>query len=255
MVNRLEYSFRKKEIIEIREYHDGNYGARGKKRIKKKKPTEEQMRLVNAQNKAVRCRHRLLEYFTPGDCFGTWTYAMGNRPPDMAAALKDFQKAIRKVRAEYQKRGYELFWIRNIERGTKGAWHIHFVVNEIGDTASIMQKAWTKGGTYSVEIRNDPKIYDEDFTKLAAYMTKDEHTREEKKDGTLGKPRLKESSYNTSRNMPLKKPKKDMLLHWKKEVKPRKGYYILSIHEGRNPFTGYKYRRYVMARIKVNRRI
>lgn len=212
MVKREEYSFRKKMIIEIRKHHAGNYGAPGKKRIKKKKPTEEQMRLVNAQNKAMRCRHRLLEYFTPGDCFGTWTYAMGNRPPDMAAALKDFQKAIRKVRAEYKKRGYELFWIRNIERGTKGAWHIHFVVNEIGDTASIMQKAWTKEGTYSVEIRNDPKIYDEDFTKLAAYMTKDEHTREEKKDGTLGKPRLKESSYNTSRNMPLKEPHVDKLI-------------------------------------------
>lgn len=137
MVKREEYSFRKKMIIEIREHHTGNYGAPGKKRIKKKKPTEEQMRLVNAQNKAMRCRHRLLEYFTPGDCFGTWTY--------------------------------------------------------------------------SVEIRNDPKIYDEDFTKLAAYMTKDEYTREEKKDGTLGKSRLKESSYNTSRNMPLKEPHVDKL--------------------------------------------
>ena len=86
MVKREEYSFRKKMIIEIREHHDGNYGAPGKTRKKKKKPTKEQMRLMNAQNKAMKCRHRLLEYFTPGDCFGTWTYAMGNRPPDMAAA-------------------------------------------------------------------------------------------------------------------------------------------------------------------------
>ena len=59
----------------------------------------------------------------------------------MQAALKDFQKAIRKVREEYRKRNYELFWIRNIERGTKGAWHIHLIINEIGDTASILKKA------------------------------------------------------------------------------------------------------------------
>jgi hypothetical protein len=28
-----------------------------------------------------------------------------------------------------------------------------------------------------------------------------------------------------------------------------KGYYILRIHEGINPVTGYKYRRYTMARL------
>lgn len=258
-IKRKEYKFQKGRIIEIQEFHDGNYGAPGEKRIKKKKPTEEQMRLVNAKNKAMRCRHKMLEYLNPGDCFGTWTYATTNRPLDMKAALKDFQKSIRIVRDEYHKRGYELFWFRNIERGTKGAWHIHFVVNEIGDTASIMKKAWNKGGTYTVAIKNEPKVYDEDFTKLAEYMTKDEYTREEKKDGTLGKPRIREASYNTSRNMPLKKPHVDKLQRWKREVKPRKNYYIVSIYEGINPATGFKYRRYVMARFpekaKLNRRI
>lgn len=258
-IKRKEYKFQRGRIVEIQEFHDGNYGGPGKKRIKRKKPTEEQMRLVNAKNKAMRCRHKMLEYLDPGDCFGTWTYAITNRPLDMKVALKDFQKAIRIVRDEYHKRGYELFWFRNIERGTKGAWHIHFVVNEIGDTASIMKKAWNKGGTYTVAIKNEPKVYDEDFTKLAEYMTKDEHTREEKKDGTPGKSRIREASYNTSCNMPLKKPHVDKLQRWKREVKPRKGYYIVSAYEGINPVTGYKYRRYVMARfpekVKLNRRI
>lgn len=48
---RKEYRFRNGKIIEIEENHDGNYGAPGQKRIKKKKPTEEQMRLVNINNK------------------------------------------------------------------------------------------------------------------------------------------------------------------------------------------------------------
>ena len=100
-------------------------------------------------------------------------YEVENRPPTMQDALKDFQKAMRYVRREYKKRGYEVFWIRNIEKGTKGAWHIHLVINEIGDTVSIIQKAWTKGGTWSIEIKHS-KNYDEDFTKLANYMTKDE---------------------------------------------------------------------------------
>ena len=223
MIKRKTYRFRKGDIIDVEEFHDGRYGAPGKKRVDKAKPTEEQMRMVNALNKARRCRQRLLMYFHPGDIFATWTYEEKNR--------------------------YEVFWIRNIERGTKGAWHIHLIINEIGDTAGIIQRAWKKGGTWSIEIKNS-KHYDEDFTKLANYMTKDEYTTEEKKDGSRSKPRLREASYSTSRNMPLPKPKVDKLCYWKKEPKPKKGYYIAKIHEGINPVTGYLYRRYTMIRLK-----
>ena len=182
-IKRKTYRFRRGAVIDVEEFHDGRYGAPGVKRNKRAKPTEEQMRAVNAMNKARRCRHRLLEYFKPGDIWATWTYSVQNRPPNMAAALKDFQKAMRYVRKEYKKRGYEVFWIRNIEQGTRGAWHIHLIINEIGDTASIIQKAWEKGGTWFTEIRKS-QYYDEDFTKLASYITKDQHTVEAKKDGT-----------------------------------------------------------------------
>lgn len=250
MVNRNTFSFRKGEIIDVEEYHDGRYGAKGKNRLDKAKPTEEQMRRVNALNKAKRCRQRLLIYFNPGDCFATWTYEEDKRPPNMDTALEHFQKAMKVVRREYAKRNREVFWIRNIERGTKGAWHIHLVIKEIGDTASILKKAWKYGGTYSIEIRLKKNLYDEDFYKLSNYMTKDEYTIETKKDGTQSKPRLKEANYNTSRNMPLPKPQKDKLHRWKAEPKPKKGYYIARIHEGINPKTGYKYRRYTMIRIR-----
>lgn len=247
-VKRKIYELCRGEIIDVEEFHDGNYGAPGKERKKKKKPTAEQMQLVNAANKQKRCRQRLLEYFKQGDCFATWTYEEKNRPPTMEQARDDFRKAIRYVRKEYKKRGFPLLWIRNIERGTKGAWHIHLVVKEIGDTASILQRAWSHGGTYTVEIRKC-RYYDEDFTKLSWYMTKDENSREKKKDGTPGKPRLKEASYNTSRNMPLPEPKEDKLLCWREEPWVKKGYVLLGSHEGINPVTGFKYRRYTMMRI------
>lgn len=251
---RKTYTYREGKIIDVEENHDGKYGAPGTGRVKKSKPTEEQMQRINHENKIRRCRQRLLEYFNPEDIFTTWTYEVRNRPQDMKAALDDFQKAIRTVRREYKKRGRELFWIKNIEKGTKGAWHIHLVVNSIGDeTAGILQKAWRKGGVYVQEIKLSSKIYDEDFTKLASYMTKDENTREEKADGSYAKPRLKEASYSTSRNMPLKKPKTDRLMRWKKEVRPKKGYYIARMHEGVNPVTGYLYRRYTMIRITRKR--
>lgn len=50
--------------------------------------------------------------------------------------------------------------------------------------------------------------------------------------------------------MPLQEPKVDKLIRWKREVKPKKGYYIVDLYEGINPVTGYKYRRYTMIRLK-----
>lgn len=251
-IKRKRYSYKGGDIEDIEEYHDGKYGDPGGKRLKKRKATPEDMIRVNKWNKEKRCRQRLLCYFKPGDLFITWTYRVDARPPDMAEALKDFQKAMRYVRREYKKRGYRVFWIRNIERGTRGAWHIHLIINEIGDSASIIQKAWDKGGVW-IETLKQFKYYDEDFSKIAAYITKDEHSVETKADGTPGKPRLREASYNTSRNMPLPEPNVDKLVRWKKEVKPKKGYYIARIWEGINPKTGYKYRR--VTQIRLNRRI
>jgi len=250
-VKRKTYWLRVGDVIDVEEYHDGNYGAPGKQRVPKEKATKEQIMKNNARNKTQRCRRRLLEYFDSGDCFATWTYQVSQRPEDMSAALKDFQKAMRIVRREYKKRGRELRWIRNIERGTKGAWHIHLVVNEIGDTASILKEAWRKGGTYVSEIRLNDKIFDEDFSKLASYMTKNENTAEFSGEG---KTRIRESNYGTSKNMPLPEPKVDKLVRWKKDPKPKKGYYISSTHEGVNPVTGFLYRRYTMIRIRKEKK-
>jgi hypothetical protein len=122
-------------------------------------------------------------------------------------------------------------------------------VNTIDGAEGAIRKAWTHGGVYISEIQMNDKIYDEDFSKLAAYLTKDEYTEYVKEDGTPGKPRIREASYNTSRNMPLPEPKVDRLVRWKKDVKPKKGYRILRVHEGVNPVTGYKYRRYTMVRL------
>lgn len=255
MINRKKIRLRNGDILDVEEYHDGDYGSPGKTRRKKEKPTKEQVRLINQRNKAKRCRWRLLQYFNEGDLFITWTYEVRNRPPNMDGALKNFRAAIGKIRKVYRGLVVQLYWIRNIERGTKGAWHIHLVIKQTpeGDAAAIVTKAWTKGGTYVAEIRNS-KFAGDDMELLANYMTKDEHTAGPREDGTPGKPRIAESSYSTSRNMPLPEPKEDKLVRWKPEVKPPKGYYIARIHEGINPVTGFLYRSYTLIRLKTQER-
>lgn len=253
-IKRKTYNLQQGDVIDVEEYHDGRYGAPNGKRQKRKKPTKEEMQKVNAYNKTKRCRMRMLDHIRPGDCFATLTYEVSKRPPDMETAVKHFSDMMKNtVRKEYRKRGSPLYWFRNIERGTKGAWHIHLVITENGDTASILKKAWKYGGVHCIEIRMSDKIYDEDFTKLASYITKSERTEYKKADGTPGKPRIAESSYSHSRNMPLPEPDVDKLVRWKKEPKPKKGYYIARTIEGINPVTEYKYRRYTM--IRLHRRI
>ena len=50
----------------------------------------------------------------------------------------------------------------------------------------------------------------------------------------------------------LSDPKKKKMVRWPKDIKTKKGYYIAKIHEGINPKTGYKYRRYTMFRLKAH---
>lgn len=151
----------------------------------------------------------------------------------MEAAKEQFSKCIRQVRKEYRKRGYELKWIRNVEVGTKNGWHIHVIINRIPDTDIILQAAWPYG-----KVINTLMYEKGGFADLAAYITKTPATD----------PRLRESDYSASRNLPIPEPEKKIYRHWKtwKEIKVPAGYYLdkSSVKEGINPYTGYRYRSY-----------
>ena len=158
-----QIKYRLGDTIEVEEHHDGQYGAPGQKRQPKTKPTKMQMAMKNQKNKENTARRKLRMHFRVEDYFTRLSYRVDERPPDMNTAKNDFGKFIRKVRAEYKKRGYELKWIRNIEVGTKNAWHVHLVVNRIPDTDLILSRAWKNGAIHN------QLIYDQGFVKLAAY--------------------------------------------------------------------------------------
>lgn len=226
-------------VIEVREYHNGKYGAPGMARQDKKKPTPEQMERVNQYNRERICRKKMRRWFRKKDLFITLTYAVDARPPDMKTAKEHFKAFIKKVRKFYHKAGYELRWIRNIEVGTKNAWHIHIVMNRIQDADLIIAEAWSYG---EVDIRLCYKKGE--FRELAHYMVKTPKTE----------PRIRESSYSTSRNLPLPPPERDVIERWETWDKVRipKGFYVDwdSYHEGENPKTGQPYREYTLFRIQ-----
>lgn len=229
-----------KNAIEVEEYHTGKYGAPGQKRQKKKQPTPEQVAKINQRNKEKNCRRKLRAHFEVNDYFTDLTYAKDLRPPDMETAKADFQRFMRYVRKEYARRGAVVKWIRNIEVGTKNAWHIHLIINRIDDTDIILRQAWKHG-----RVVNELLYEKGEFRDLAAYVTKTPITD----------PRLKESNYSTSRNLPIPEPKEKTYHRWKtwsEEPRIPKGYYLDrdTMHEGTNPITGYKCRSYTLIRVK-----
>lgn len=232
------------DSIEVYEYLDGRYGAPGEKRGEKKKATPEQIRKRNQWNRERTARHKLKVHFQENDYLALLTYRKEERPPDMKAAKKDFTDMMRTVRREYRKRGYALRWMRNIEVGPRGAWHIHLVVNREADTDLILKKAWGHG---RVTFKH---LYEEGgFADLAGYITKTPETANRYNEN------LVETSYSSSRNLPTPEPKVKRLVRWAKKPREKKGYYIDkgSYYEGINPVTGYRYRYYTM--IQIHRRI
>lgn len=232
-------TYRYTNAIEVEEHLDGRYGAPGEKRKRKRKPTPEEMEKVNRHNREKWCRRKMRRWFSGKDLWVTLTYAPDQRPPDMAAAKKQFSAFRRRISERYRRRGYVLRWMRNIECGTKGAWHIHLLVTRIPDTDLILADCWPYG-----TVDMCPCHKRGNFRRLAAYLTKTPATE----------PRLRESDYDASRNLPLKKPETRQLCRWRPQEKIRipEGFYLDrdSFHEGTNPITGCPYREYTLLREK-----
>lgn len=228
-----------KNAIEVEEYHSARYGAPGMERQKKRKATPEQMEKINQYNKEKKARRKLRTHFDVNDYFSDLTYAREARPPDMQQAKEDFKAFVGKVRREYQKRGAVLKWMRNIEVGTKGAWHIHIVLNRIPDTDLILKKAWPHG-----KVVNQLLHEKGEFAALAKYITKTPATE----------PRIREASYSASRNLPLKPPERKIYRYWTtwRDIRIPEGFYLdpESYHEGENPVTRYPYRIYTLLRVR-----
>lgn len=91
MIKRKKYNLRQGDIVEVEEYHSGRYGGAGRAREKKENNTPEAVRIINSQNKAKRCRQRMLEYFREGDILATWTYEVRNRPPSAVHTFRIWQ--------------------------------------------------------------------------------------------------------------------------------------------------------------------
>lgn len=240
--------------IEMWEYHDGNYGAPGIERRKRRKATAEEIRKHNQRNKEKVCRWKLREHFEENDLYLTLTFKPEYRPANMEEAVKIWRKVCGTLRKHYKKHDIDFKWIRNIEVGTRGAWHIHVVMKNCPGIIEALKRAWAIGTRKDKRILGSvlikPMDTEGEFEKLAAYMTKSPETDK----------RLSESSYSTSRNIPVPEPKERKYSRWEsfEGKEPRivpKGWYVdkNSIVEGYT-CAGYPFRRFQLLPLEKNHR-
>ncbi len=227
--------------IEIRQYHTAQYGAPGQPRQKKTKPTAETVKRQNQKRKEERTARIIAANFEPGDYVRTLTFARDKRPANMDEAKKIFKSFYQKLRKEYRKRFYELYWLCNIECTPRGAWHIHFMCNAIFGGGDLIKELWTYGGVYDQLLRD---LSDKD---LGAYMAKTPDSTAE------GEHQVSEAKQSHSKNLIIPQAEKKVIGGWKLRDKPRipKGWYLIkeSYFEGVND-EGYKYRHYKLASLK-----
>lgn len=231
------------DVIEVEKIHTGRYGAPGQRRQKKKKPTREEVAKQNEINAVKRLRRKMNCNFGPGDYHMTLTYKKELRP-EPPGARNILSQFLKKLRAVYKKHGADLKYIVTTEYKSK-AIHHHLVINNVEQVNVTSQVAslW-KFGRPKFTVLDDTG----DYSQLADYFIK-ETGKSFREDDNPNKTR-----YSCSRNLREPVVRKKILLarSWRKEPRPKEGWYIdkNSFYEGVNPVTGYRYQYYTMRRIK-----
>lgn len=242
------YSFTDKEgNILSREYeykYYGNYGAKGEKRLPKKKITPEQIQRQNHTNKVKKIRRKLKNNFYEGDYWITFTYKK-DTAKTIEEVMEDLKKMMEKLRRKYSKAAVPMKWIRRIEIGSKGGIHAHMVLNRIEGLDITLQKLWTHG---HVNI----EILDGNYDNLAEYIAKEPTDQQKKLMRSMDIPESKLIRYSCSRNLIEPLPEREEKSHrtmksiFNSDLEPHKGFYIDkdSIIKGINYVTGMSYLQY-----------
>lgn len=247
--------------VEHEYYFNGNYGAKGEKRTPKRKPTPEETKIVNQQNKEKKVRHLIKMNFALGDYFVTCNFGdeyIGRSLESLKK--KEIKNFLARMRREYDKAGQPFKFIVRMELGArKKRPHIHIIMNRIPELDKILQRQWTYGGGMSpyIELITDEP---DTPTRLADYITKLSEEQEITAKAICEGDESKVMTYSCSRNLKRPQPKKSVIrsktMHsiFNHDLKPSPGYYIdkdpNTLRRGINPYTGLSFLYYQEIKLK-----
>ena len=205
------------DTIEITRYFSGRFGKHGKRSNPEKATTESQIkrndraaarklrRIVNA-NFGKHDKHIVLGY---GD----------HKPETEEEMKKDVRIFLRRLGRRYKAAGLAMKYIYVCEVGSKGARHVHILLNK-GINDEIIQECWGHGRIHT-NLLDDKGDYSQLSDYLIKFTTKELHEGRTKQ------------RYSCSRNLvkPIIEKKIVQRNVFRKDPK-RKGYYCASKFEG-----------------------
>ena len=151
-------------ITEIYIYHSiRRSGEKSLPRMHNSNITPEEKQVINIRNARQKLTRLINTNFCKNkDMFVRLSYRKNITDEE---AVKQFRKFMRRLKYHIKKNNLpELKYVAVTERG-RGKPHHHIIMN-YNDLNSIM-KIWKEGGVYAVSL------YSEDYTDLAAYITKE----------------------------------------------------------------------------------
>lgn len=236
--------YRMPNSIEVQEFNSSKCPGLSRPRRQKTEKTPEQIVKANQRRKQRECSRMVEAYFNEDDGAITLTFRKEMRPKDMKEALKIFQAFTRYLKREYKKRYYDLFWIRNVEVGPRGAWHIHMLINRIEGMELLINDWWTVryGGVFLQYLKN----WRSQGMDIGEYIAKTKVTSDE----------VVETSWGHSRNIQKVQPEDKVISGHRMQDKPRipAGWYLdkNTEYEGETA-EGYPFRTYTLRRLEPRR--
>lgn len=230
--------------IEICKKHSARQIGKKIPRGPNQNTTPEDVKKVNERNAITRLRRLINTNFGFRDIHLVLTYKRDNRPQTPQDAKKDLDKFMRKLRDYFKKRNMALKYIAVTEYKNK-AIHHHLIISSM-DTRDLID-LWPHGQPRPTYLDSTGQ-----YGQLASYLIKETSKTFNGPDSVHGK------RWCASKNLLQPKIIRRVVpaTSWKKEPKPKKGYYIekSSIRTGRHEITGYPFQFYRMIKIPEKER-
>lgn len=227
------------QTIEVSKKHSTRYEGKKIPRGPNRNETPEDVKRVN-ERKAIETLRRLINTnFKYQDIHLVLTYKRENRPLTPQDAKKDLEAFLRKLRRYFKKRNMILKYIAVTEYKNK-AIHHHLVISSM-DTRDLTD-LWPHGQPRPTYLDSSGQ-----YGQLASYLIKETSKTFNSPERVHGKRWCPSKTLEQPKIIRRIVPANS----WRKEPKPKKGYYIEkgSQRTGNHEFTGYQYQFYRMIKI------